>query len=58
MCIIINIMLSFIMSDSYCDSTDKFEVKAWFLNPYTNKKIHFVICPSHQVFSIFNLHYI
>ena len=27
----------------------KFEVKAWCLNPYTDKKIHFIICPSHQV---------
>ena len=37
---------------SFCDSTDsddKFEVKTWFLNPYTDKKVHFVICPSHQV---------
>ena len=28
---------------------NKFEVRTWFLNPYTDNKIHFVICPSHQV---------
>ena len=28
---------------------EKLEVRTWFLNPYTDKKVHFVICPSHQV---------
>lgn len=30
----------------------KFEVKPWFLNPYTDKRIYFVICPSHQVYQL------
>lgn len=28
---------------------EKFEVKTWCLNPYTDEKVHFVICSSHQV---------
>ena len=30
-------------------SEDKLMVKVWFLNPYTDVKVYFVICPSHQV---------
>ena len=33
-----------------CD--DIHQVKAWFTNPYTNKKVFVVICPSHQVNSL------
>ena len=28
---------------------DIHEVQAWFLNPFTNKKVFTIICPSHQV---------
>lgn len=35
--------------DTTDDGSDKFAVKTWFLNPYTDRKVHFVICPSHQV---------
>ncbi len=28
---------------------DVHEVKAWFINPYTNEKVFALICPSHQV---------
>ena len=30
-----------------CD--DVHEVKTWFDNPFTNKKVFILICPSHQV---------
>ena len=28
---------------------DSVEVEPFFLNPYTDRKVYFVICPSHQV---------
>ena len=31
---------------------DIHEVKAWFINPYTNEKVFTLICPSHQVCSM------
>ena len=33
-----------------------FEVQRWFQNHYPDRKIHFVICPSHQAHKILYLH--
>lgn len=32
--------------------SDELMVKTWFLNPYTDRLVHYVICPSHQVILI------
>ena len=38
------------------DGKANFEVQRWFQNHYTDRKIHFVICPSHQAHKILYLH--
>lgn len=45
------IYLIHVMYRFECTTDDKanLEVKTWFQNPYTDRKVHFVICPSHQV---------
>ena len=31
------------------EADDPYQVYPHFLSPYTNRKVHFIICPSHQV---------
>ena len=36
---------------------DIHEVKAWFINSYTNEKVFIIMCPSHQVYTFSLIHY-
>ena len=38
------------------DSCDPYSVSPSFLSPYTDKRVYFIICPSHQVF-VYSLPY-
>ncbi len=34
---------------------DPYQVSPYFLSPYTNRNVHFIICPSHQVIHLLSV---